>query len=152
MTSLHADEAFLGHYHLSHDPFAPRVPGFKFFPAQRKPVLGQLHHLARYSQLLLVVTGPLGSGKTLLRQALVASTNKQSVQSVVVSARGAGDAAGVLRQVAQALDVSNAEPNAILKQVVQLGLTGQEVYLLVDDAEQLDESALEALLALAAGT
>ncbi|MEN5092734.1 AAA family ATPase [Pseudomonas protegens] len=151
MTSLHADEAFLGHYQLSHDPFAPRVPGFKFFPAQRKPVLGQLHHLARYSQLLLVVTGPQGSGKTLLRQALVASTNKQSVQSVVVSARGAGDAAGVLRQVAQALNVAQAEIGAILAQVVQLALTGQEVYLLVDDAEQLDESALEALLALAAG-
>ena len=151
MTSLHADEAFLGHYQLSHDPFAPRVPGFKFFPAQRKPVLGQLHHLARYSQLLLVVTGPQGSGKTLLRQALVASTNKQSVQSVVVSARGAGDAAGVLRQVAQALNVAEAEIGAILAQVVQLALTGQEVYLLVDDAEQLDESALEALLALAAG-
>jgi Type II secretory pathway, component ExeA (predicted ATPase) len=32
MTSLHADEAFLEHYQLSHDPFAPRVPGFKFFP------------------------------------------------------------------------------------------------------------------------
>ncbi|MBV7477996.1 AAA family ATPase [Pseudomonas sp. PDM31] len=151
MTSLHADEAFLGHYQLSHDPFAPRVPGFKFFPAQRKPVLGQLHHLARYSQLLLVVTGPQGSGKTLLRQALVASTNKQSVQSVVVSARGAGDAAGVLRQVAQALDVAQADVGAILAQVVQLALTGQEVYLLVDDAEQLDESALEALMALAAG-
>ncbi|UZE18414.1 AAA family ATPase [Pseudomonas sp. B21-054] len=151
MTSLHADEAFLGHFQLSHDPFAPRVPGFKFFPAQRKPVLGQLHHLARYSQLLLVVTGPQGSGKTLLRQALVASTNKQSVQSVVVSARGAGDAAGVLRQVAQALNVAQAEIGAILDQIVQLALTGQEVYLLVDDAEQLDESALEALLALAAG-
>ncbi|WP_207284673.1 AAA family ATPase [Pseudomonas sp. FW300-N2A2] len=151
MTSLHADEAFLGHYQLSHDPFAPRVPGFKFFPAQRKPVLGQLHHLARYSQLLLVVTGPQGSGKTLLRQALVASTNKQSVQSVVASARGAGDAAGVLRQVAQALNVAEAETGAILAQVVQLALTGQEVYLLVDDAEQLDESALEALMELAAG-
>src|SRR5471030_1572950 len=152
MTSLHADEAFLGHYQLSHDPFATRVPGFKFFPAQRKPVLGQLHHLARYSQLLLVVTGPNGSGKTLLRQALVASTNKQSVQSVVVSARGATDAAGVLRQVAQALNVVQPEVNAILSQVVQLALTGQEVYLLVDDAEQLGESALEALLGLAAGT
>ncbi|OMQ33823.1 AAA family ATPase [Pseudomonas putida] len=151
MTSLHADEAFLGHYQLSHDPFAPRVPGFKFFPAQRKPVLGQLHHLARYSQLLLVVTGPQGSGKTLLRQALVASTNKQTVQSVVVSARGAGDSAGLLQQVAQALNVGQAEIGAILKQVVQLALTGQEVYLLVDDAEQLDESALEALMALAAG-
>ena len=151
MTSLHADEAFLGHYQLSHDPFAPRVPGFKFFPAQRKPVLGQLHHLARYSQLLLVVTGPQGSGKTLLRQALVASTNKQTVQSVVVSARGAGDATGVLQQVAQALNVAQPEIGAILAQVVQLALTGQEVYLLVDDAEQLDESALEALMALAAG-
>lgn len=152
MTSLHADEAFLGHYQLSHDPFATRVPGFKFFPAQRKPVLGQLHHLARYSQLLLAVTGPQGSGKTLLRQALVASTNKQSVQSVVVSARGASDAAGVLRQVAQGLSVAQAEMRAILAQVVQLALTGQEVYLLVDDAEQLGESALEALLGLAAGT
>ena len=152
MTSLHADEAFLGHFQLNHDPFAPRVPGFKFFPAQRKPVLGQLHHLARYSQLLLVVTGPEGSGKTLLRQALVASTNKQSVQSVVVSARGAGDAAGILHQVAQTLNVARPEVGAILAQVVQLALTGQEVYLLVDDAEQLDESALEALLGLAAGT
>ncbi len=152
MTSLHADEAFLGHFQLNHDPFAPRVPGFKFFPAQRKPVLGQLHHLARYSQLLLVVTGPEGSGKTLLRQALVASTNKQSVQSVVVSARGAGDAAGVLRQIAQTLNVAHADVGSILAQVVQLALTGQEVYLLIDDAEQLDDSALEALLALAGGT
>ncbi|MFD2640622.1 SPOR domain-containing protein [Pseudomonas japonica] len=152
MTSLHADEAFLGHYQLNHDPFAARVPGFKFFPAQRKPVLGQLHHLARYSQLLLVVTGPQGSGKTLLRQALVASTNKQSVQSVVISARGASDAAGVLAQAAQSLNVAKAEVPAILSQVVQLGLTGQEVYLLVDDAEQLGESALQALLELAAGT
>lgn len=151
MTSLHADEAFLDHYQLSHDPFAPRVPGFKFFPAQRKPVLGQLHHLARYSQLMLVVSGPLGSGKSLLRQALVASTNKQTVQSVVVSARSASDASSMLAQVAQELGVAQPEVQAILSKVVQLALTGQEVYLLVDDAEQLDESALQALLELAAG-
>ncbi len=151
MTSLHADEAFLGHYQLSHDPFGARVPGFKFFPAQRKPVLGQLHHLARYSQLLLAVTGPQGSGKTLLRQALVASTNKQSVQSVVVSARAAGEAAGVLQQVAESLSVPQAEIKPILDQVVQLALTGQEVYILVDDAEQLGDSALEVLLELAEG-
>ncbi|MBD9413016.1 AAA family ATPase [Pseudomonas sp. PDM16] len=151
MTSLHADEAFLAHYQFSHDPFAARVPGFRFFPAQRKPVLGQLHHLARYSQLLLVVTGPQGSGKTLLRQALVASTNKQAVQSVVVSARGAGDVAGVLRQVAQGLGMQQMDVRSILAQVAQLALTGQEVYLLIDDAEQLADAALEALFTLAAG-
>ncbi|WP_300651980.1 AAA family ATPase [Pseudomonas sp.] len=152
MTSLHADEAFLDHYQFSHDPFAARVPGFKFFPAQRKPVLGQLHHLARYSQLLLLVCGPLGSGKTLLRQALVASTNKQAVHSVVVSAQGAADTAGILRQVAQGLQVQQAESQAILAQVGQLALTGQDVYLLVDDAEQLSDAALGSLLALAAGS
>lgn len=151
MTSLHADEAFLGHYQLSHDPFAVRVPGFKFFPAQRKPVLGQLHHLARYSQLLLAITGPKGSGKTLLRQALVASTNKQAVQSVVVSARGAVEAGGVLRLLSQGLNVPQADVRAVLSRVAQLTATGQEVYLLVDDAEQLDDAGLEALLALAAG-
>ncbi|MEK1907320.1 MAG: AAA family ATPase [Pseudomonas sp.] len=152
MTSLHADEAFLGHYQFSHDPFAARVPGFRFFPAQRKPVLGQLHHLARYSQLLLVVSGPKGSGKTLLRQALVASTNKQSVQCVVVSARGAGDVAGVLRQVAQGLGVQQTDLRSIQGQVAQLALTGQEVYVLVDDAEQLADGALDSLFSLAAGT
>lgn len=151
MTSLHADEAFLDHYQFTHDPFASRVPGFKFFPAQRKPVLGQLHHLARYSQLLLVVSGPDGSGKTLLRQALVASTNKQAVQSVVVSAKGASDPASILRQIAQGLQVQRPELPAILAQVGQLALTGQEVYVLVDDAEDLSDAALTSLLSLAAG-
>ena len=151
MTSLHADEAFLAHYQFTHDPFAARVPGFKFYPAQRKPVLGQLHHLARYSQLLLVVTGPQGSGKTLLRQALVASTNKQAVQSVVISARGAAEAGGLMRLVAQGVGVAQTDSRSILAQGGQLALTGQEVYLLVDDAEELDDAGLDNLLALAAG-
>ncbi|HUE91971.1 SPOR domain-containing protein [Pseudomonas sp.] len=151
MTSLHADEAFLDHYHFTHDPFAARVPGFKFYPAQRKPVLGQLHHLARYSQLLLVVSGPAGGGKTLLRQALVASTNKQSVQSVVVSAKGASDPASILRLLAQGLQVQRGDLPSVLAQVGQLALTGQEVYVLVDDAQDLSDAALSSLLSLAAG-
>ncbi|MBA1273765.1 AAA family ATPase [Stutzerimonas azotifigens] len=151
MTSLSADESYLSHYGFSHDPFAARVPGFKFFPAQRKPVLGQLHHLARYSQLLLVVTGPAGSGKTLLRQALVASTNKQTVQSVVVALQDATGPAEVLQQVAQSLGVKRADFDGIMAQIIQLALTGQEVYLLFDDAELLSDDAVELLLRLAAG-
>lgn len=152
MTSLSADDSFLNHYGFSHDPFAARVPGFKFFPAQRKPVLGQLHHLARYSQLLLVVTGPQGSGKTLLRQALVASSNKQSVQSVVITPQETADAAAILQQVAQALNVQRSDFDAVMAQIVQLALTGQEVYLLVDDAERLTGAAIETLLRFAAGS
>lgn len=151
MTSLHADEAFLDHYQFTHDPFAARVPGFKFFPAQRKPVLGQLHHLARYSQLLLVVTGPEGSGKTLLRQALVASTNKQAVHNVVVSAQGAADPATLMRHIAQGLNTQQTDRASLLGQVGQLSLTGQEVYLLIDDAEELSDAAIDELLTLAQG-
>ena len=151
MTSLHADEAFLDHYQFTHDPFAARVPGFKFFPAQRKPVLGQLHHLARYSQLLLVVTGPEGSGKTLLRQALVASTNKQAVHNVVVSAQGAADPATLMRHIAQGLNTQQTDRASLLGQVGQLSLTGQEVYLLIDDAEELSDAAIDELLILAQG-
>ncbi|MDH2245629.1 AAA family ATPase [Pseudomonas sp. GD03855] len=152
MTSLSADDAFLNHYGFSHDPFAARVPGFKFFPAQRKPVLGQLHHLARYSQLLLLVTGPEGSGKTLLRQALVASSNKQSVQSVVITPHATTDASALLAQIAQALNSQGADFEGVMAQIIQLALTGQEVYLLVDDAEQLTGAAVETLLRLAVGT
>ncbi|MDV7210798.1 AAA family ATPase [Azotobacter beijerinckii] len=152
MTSLHADEALLTYYQFSHDPFAPRTPGFKFFPAQRKQVLGQLHHLARYSRLLLVVSGPLGSGKTLLRQALVASSNKQAVLCVVVSARASARVDGLLRQIALGLGLEYADERSILSRVEQLVAAGQEVYLLVDDAELLETTALDALLALAAGT
>lgn len=152
MTTLSADDSYLNHYGFSHDPFAARVPGFKFFPAQRKPVLGQLHHLARYSQLLLVVTGPEGSGKTLVRQALVASSNKQSVQSVVITPQDTFDSNHVLQQVAQALGSPRADFEAIMAQVIQMGLTGQEVYLLVDDAERLTGAAVETLLRLAVGS
>ena len=152
MTSLSADESYLSHYGFSHDPFAARVPGFKFFPAQRKPVLGQLHHLARYSQLLLAVTGPAGSGKTLLRQALVASTNKQTVQSVVVALQDATGPGELLPQIAQGLGVKRPDFDGIMAQVIQLALTGQEVYLLFDDAELLSDDAVELLLRLAAGS
>lgn len=36
--------------------------------------------------------------------------------------------------------------------MAQLAITGQDVYLMVDDAEQLQDSALEVLLLLASGT
>lgn len=151
MTSLQADEAFVEHYQFKHDPFTPRVPGFKFFPAKRKSVLAQLHQLARYSALIQVVTGPLGSGKTLLRQALVASSNKQSVVCVPVSARQAGNSGMLLRYFSQGLGGSAQDVDGLLGQIARLNQVGQEVYLLVDDAENLASEALDTLAALAAG-
>lgn len=151
MSSLHAEDVFLSHYQFSHDPFAARVPNFKFFPAQRKPLLAQLLHLARYSQLLLLVTGPLGSGKTLLRQALVATCNKQTVLPVVLNAAAGSGAQALLLQISQVLGLPNADAASLQRHIEQLAQTGQSVFLLVDDAEQLGSDALAELLLLAQG-
>lgn len=82
----------------------------------------------------------------------MASTNKDAVLSVVISARTAADETSLLRQVAQGLSINQASLEAILTKVAQLAITGQDVYLMVDDAEQLQDSALEVLLLLASGT
>ncbi|MDR6357153.1 DamX protein [Pseudomonas psychrotolerans] len=57
----------------------------------------------------------------------------------------------MLAQVAKGVGASSQTPAAILEQAAEVRLAGQEVYILVDDAEALATPALEALLELAGG-
>ncbi|SDT26528.1 DamX protein [Halopseudomonas xinjiangensis] len=139
------EQAVLEYYQLSHDPFAPRTPGFKFFTPQRKPVLAQLHHLARFGGQVLVVTGPRGSGKTLLRQALVASTNKDAAQCVVTSGREAESPAVLVATLCQAVGVSEKSVAALLERAEQMHDIGMQLYVVVDDAHLLDAESLQLL-------
>lgn len=150
MADLHADDDYLDRYQFEHDPFLGRGPSFKFFAAKRRPVLVELHHLARYSKLMLVVTGPEGSGKTVLRQALVASS-KEPIKSIVVAASASADAASMLQQVNTALGLHDSDIAGVLKHIEQLIMTGQEVHLIVDNAECLDQSGLLFLQRIAQG-
>ncbi|SDS81313.1 DamX protein [Halopseudomonas litoralis] len=143
MSDLSATEDFLDHYQLQHDPFAARTPGFRFFTPKRKPVLAQLHHMAHFSEQVQVVVGPSGAGKTLLRQALVASCNKENVQCIVTSGREVADASTLARFICQALNV--ADTKALLERADQLHLTGMQLYLVVDDAHCLDGEAVQLL-------
>ncbi len=150
MTDLYADDNYLDYYQFEHDPFLGRGPSFKFFAAKRRPVLVELHHLARYSKLMLVVTGPPGSGKTVLRQALVASS-KESVKNIVITASATADAASMLQQVSAALELRDSDIAGVLRHIEQMLVTGQEVHLIVDNAELLEESALLFLQRIAQG-
>src|SRR5690554_4611346 len=143
MSDLSATEDFLSHYQLQHDPFAARTPGFRFFTPKRKPVLTQLHHMAHFSEQVQVVIGPSGAGKTLLRQALVASCNKDNVQCIVTSGREVADASTLARLLCQALNVVDTE--ALLARAEQLHLTGMQLYLVVDDAHCLEGEAVQLL-------
>lgn len=150
MADLHADDGYLDWYQFEHDPFLGRGPSFKFFAAKRRPVLVELHHLARYSKLMLVVTGPEGSGKTVLRQALVASS-KEPIKSIVVAASVNADAASMLQQVNAALGLHDSDIAGVLRHIEQLIMTGQEVHVIVDNAERLEQSALLFLQRIAQG-
>lgn len=150
MTHLHADDGFLEYYQFEHDPFLGRGSSFKFFAAKRRPVLVELHHLARYSKLMLVVTGPEGSGKTVLRQALVASS-KEPVTNIVIAPSSTTDAAAMLQHVSAALGLHGADIAGVLRHIEQMLITGQEVHVIVDNAECLDESALLFLQRIAQG-
>ena len=147
-SDLHAGgdaQDLLEYYQLSHDPFAARTPGFKFFTPQRKPVLAQLHHLARFAGQVLVVTGPRGSGKTLLRQALVASTNKDTAQCVVTSGREVETADSLIATLCQAVGSNEKSEAALLERAERLHDVGMQLYLVVDDAHQLDAASLQML-------
>lgn len=144
------NNSFIRHYGLQHNPFST-ASSFQFFRARRREVLEQLIHFARYSQLMLAVTGPRGSGKTVLRHAVVAAS-KETALNVVVSALKNSDTAGIAQQLAYALQCSNADVMSLLHAVEQSVLAGKEVQLLVDDAEVLDGSALALLQRLAAGS
>lgn len=141
MTHLYADDDYLDYYQFEHDPFADCGEGFKFFSAKRQSVLVEMQHIARYSNLMLVVTGPQGSGKTVLRQALAASA-EDHVKNIVITASATADAAAMLQQVNIALGLQDNEIADVLRHIEDMLAAGHEVHLIVDNAEFLDESAL----------
>lgn len=145
------DQQLIDAYQFSHNPFAARVPGFKFYPNRRKPVLTQLHQFAQHNPLMSVITGPEGSGKSMMRQALVASSSKQSVISVAVSGKQMPDSAVLLPYFSRMLGGSGQDIDALLGQVVRLAQEGKSVYLLIDDADGLTDEALHSLADLAVG-
>lgn len=142
--------AFARHFGLSHNPFSIGS-SFQFYRPKRRSVLEQLIHFSRYSQLIQAVTGPRGSGKTVLRHAMAAAS-KDTALSVTMSAHKLGDAAGIIRQLAGELQVANPDVNGLLQGVERQQQAGKEVQLLVDDAEMLDSSALLLLHSLSKGS
>ncbi len=144
------NEDFLQHYQLSFDPFAEHGQKFQFFKARRRAVLEQLIHFARYGNFLLLVTGPMGSGKTVLRHAMVAA-GKDTAVNVVVSAAQAQEAGSLMQYIGNSLGCGSQDVMGLLKEIEQLSISGSDVHILIDDAHALRESAILLLSKLAKG-
>ncbi|MFK7159496.1 AAA family ATPase [Marinospirillum sp. MEB164] len=127
-----------------------------FYPGrQHGKHLDLLLHLSRYSNLFLLLTGPEGSGKSHLKQRLL---NQIDSGVVATSLRGeqVAQANSLLTQLTHQLDLvipprAEAEDycNAIRDFSAQLNEEGGSCLIVIDDAELLEQDALDILLDLA---
>lgn len=117
--------------------------------------LDLLLHLSRYSNLLLTVTGPLGSGKTHLKNRLKEQLDS-GVTAVNLDANKVGNAPKLLSSLESALHLEippKADNPQYLEEIRShtelLSEDGGSCLLLIDNAEALDQGALDVILELA---
>jgi DamX protein len=140
---------------LDFDPFDSGAVCSHFFPGgKRQALLDQLIEICRYSSDLAVVTGPLGSGKSTLAQWLELNLEEEFV-AVTVGATLFMSAAQLLEAICETLSLETAEgatADDLLEQLDQYAETlrarSRTLQLLLDDAHELGEEALQAILDL----
>lgn len=124
-----------------------------FEPASRLQLVQKLEHLSRFSDFLLMVTGPAGAGKTLLMQQLQKTESDRTLRICSIDAAVTGELGAMLRAVSGQLspEISLEGDN----QKILNGLYGfaqvmatehLQWILLVDNADQLEPAAQKLLL------
>lgn len=145
---------YLSHFHLRTAPFSPDGgAAFFYADAEREQFLNMLLHLTQYSEELLLVTGGPGSGKSALLEKYLSRADEHW-QICRISGQSGAQPDQLFLQIAQCfhLDVSKLNPNQLLEALAShLGQVQQQMtpVLVVDDAEQLSDDALEITLRLA---
>jgi len=149
------DSPYLAFYGLAREPFATAIE-FDLFYAEptRAQRLDILHHLTAYSDELLLVTGPEGSGKSSLLQQYIAAAS-ETWQVLRVEANGGIDERNLIQQIYHQLELNfrGATHPELLEQLEHhldgLLHNARQGVLLVDDAHHLTITALQRILQLA---
>lgn len=160
MTGYNSDElerlepAYLANYGLQEAPFAPQHHDkFLFIDAERAQRLNMLQHMVRYSNLLLIVQGESGVGKTALMQRFIHNA-EPNWQLCEVTANTMIDADQLLFQAAQGFGVRELPQNAaelqelLYARIATFHRNEQIPVLLIDDAHLLPRDALLAIFNL----
>ncbi|MFP4695149.1 AAA family ATPase [Thiohalospira sp.] len=134
---------------LDRPPFSPDPdPDFFYRDAELGQRLDMLAHLARYGDLLLMIIGPAGAGKTSLRQQFVAE-NRNELRIGQVEVDEPLDADELAARVSKAFGLgAGSTPAELTRQLRQAGHGGTPL-LVVDDAHRLGAEALRLILDLA---
>ncbi len=149
------EPGYLARYGLSASPFSPAYnERMVYLDAERTQRLDMLQHLTQFSDLLLMITGEHGAGKTTLMRRFVANAD-EGWRICQVDASPMMHADQLLRHVAAGFglqplpDDPASLQQALYQQLVSFQHRAQVPILIVDDAHDLPEDALEALFTLA---
>ncbi|MDR9436909.1 MAG: SPOR domain-containing protein [Thiohalophilus sp.] len=146
---------YLARYGLQTAPFSSTHDDrFLYLDGERQQLLNMLQHLTRYSELILLVVGERGSGKTSIKQRFIRQADDSYLISEV-DAHPMMDADELLSSIAQGFGLIDmpASPaqlqNDLYRYLAGLQQQDRVPVLLVDDAHELPQDALEALFYLA---
>lgn len=145
---------YLNHLGLHTEPFSPDIQDeFFFLDPQRTQRLNMLYHLAQNSELLLVVTGEKGSGKTSLLQHFI-DMGDDAWRSCVVDANSMMNPEQLLIQIAEGFGLPQDSVNfgtgieMLKKRLVDMKRSELVSILIVDDAHELPAASLTMLMKL----
>ena len=147
--------SYLASYGLTEAPFSSQEDDrFLYLNSTLNERLDLLKHYTQYGNLLLLITGERGIGKTSLKQRFINNAQEEwkicEIQSHTMM-----DASLLLRQVTNGFNITEPplEPAALFEvlseQLEHMHKQAQVPILIIDDAHELPQDALQALLYLA---
>ncbi|MEH6472834.1 MAG: AAA family ATPase [Halopseudomonas sp.] len=126
--------------------------GEYYLPSSHIQLLEQIEHLSRYSHFIQVITGVTGIGKTTLLQQFYPSADDNAVHACCIQALPEMNAAALLAELVLQLNLNTLEPSsepsllqAVLDHAELLKQLSRQMLIVIDDAEQLSQDALELL-------
>ena len=146
---------YLASYGLTEAPFSSNQDDrFLYLNSSLNERLELLKHYTQYGNLLLLVTGDRGIGKSSLKQRFI-NNAEEEWQVCEIQSHTMMDASLLLRQVATGFRINEPplEPAVLFEvlseQLEQFHKLSMVPILIVDDAHELPQDALQALLYLA---
>lgn len=146
---------YLSAYGLAEAPFSQQHNDrFLYVSSELSEQLELLKHYTQYGNLLLIVSGERGIGKSSLKQRFI-NTALEEWKICEIQADTMMDASLLLRQIAMGFGITEPplEPSVLFEvlnsQLEHLHSESYEPILIIDDAHELPQEALQSLLYLA---